>query len=105
MALCVYVVANKTIATWLKRLSFAGFVVALVFVWWQQGAVDLAKFFEIGRGVDLFTYVALIGISFLLLSTQGKIRKLERMTTDLARHLAIQGATKEGSGAGQRAQD
>ena len=43
----------------------------------------------VGRGADLFIYLAIVGFGFLFLLFYSKIRQLEATLTDLARNIAI----------------
>ncbi|UCH84372.1 MAG: DUF2304 domain-containing protein [Candidatus Latescibacterota bacterium] len=52
----------------------------------------IANFVGVGRGVDLFFYLTLLGLAFMCLLLYSKIRDLEATITDLARAVAIKKA-------------
>ncbi|UCG52130.1 MAG: DUF2304 domain-containing protein [Candidatus Latescibacterota bacterium] len=52
----------------------------------------VANFIGVGRGVDLFFYLAILGLAFMCLLLYSKIRDLEASITDLTRTVATKGA-------------
>lgn len=52
----------------------------------------------VGRGVDLFFYLAIVGFAFALLIVYSKIRELEASITHLVRSLALERAETPPSG-------
>jgi len=51
--------------------------------------MKLAELVGVGRGADLFMYLALIGIAFFGLVIYSKLRDLESTMADLARTVAV----------------
>ena len=56
---------------------------------WTNWAANLVG---IGRGADLFIYLSIIGIAFIILLFYSKIKAIEASITDLARSVAIERA-------------
>lgn len=51
----------------------------------------------VGRGVDLFFYLAILGLAFVCLLLYSRVRELQESITELTRALAIKrAATPEG---------
>ncbi|RWA52701.1 hypothetical protein AU476_16435 [Cupriavidus sp. UYMSc13B] len=92
--LIAYVAVNRNLVSWLKIVSTLAFCCAIFVVWWPYAAIQLANAFGVGRGVDFFIYLAFVGVSFLVLGLQAKVRRLERVITELARAIAISGAER-----------
>lgn len=67
---------------------FAGMVMVI----FPDLTMKLAEVAGVGRGADLFMYLALVGIGFVGLVLFSKIRNLEATISDLARTVAIQTA-------------
>jgi hypothetical protein len=53
---------------------------------------DVAHWVGVGRGVDLFFYLAILGFSFATLILYSKIRDLDESLTRLVRAIAIERA-------------
>lgn len=62
----------------------------------------VANLVGVGRGVDLFFYLTILGLAFMCLLLYSKIRDLESTITNLTRAVAIKKASppgdKEGGG-------
>lgn len=69
-------------------------VLANVFVWWQDSTVILANYLGIGRGTDLVLYVSLTIIFFILFRLHVKIESIGRDITKVVRKEALN-QTKE----------
>jgi hypothetical protein len=54
---------------------------------WTNKAASLVG---VGRGADLFIYLAILGFAFVLLLFYSKIRDIEASLTDIARAIAIE---------------
>jgi len=52
----------------------------------------IANLVGVGRGVDLFFYLAILGLAFMCLLLYSKIRDLQTSITTLTRALAIKKA-------------
>lgn len=57
-----------------------------------DATTKVANFVGVGRGADLFIYLALLGIGFACLLLYSKLRELEASVTDLTRAVAIERA-------------
>lgn len=53
----------------------------------------VANVVGVGRGVDLFFYLSIVGLAFMCILLYSKIRQLESSITELTRALAIKKAT------------
>ncbi len=62
---------------------------------WTNKAAALVG---VGRGADLFIYLAIVGLSFVVLLFYSKIRSLEALITDLTRAVAIDRAVGHSAG-------
>jgi hypothetical protein len=51
-----------------------------------------ANLVGVGRGVDLFFYLSILGLAFMCLLLYSRIRQLESSITELARALAVKRA-------------
>lgn len=60
--------------------------VAVVF---PELATDLAHFVGVGRGADLITYIAIVGVMFVLIHYYTKFVELQQQVTELTRELAL----------------
>ena len=52
----------------------------------------VANLVGVGRGVDLFFYLSILGLAFVCLLLYSRVRQLESSITELARALAIKKA-------------
>jgi hypothetical protein len=52
----------------------------------------VANLVGVGRGVDLFFYLSILGLAFMCLLLYSRIRQLESSITELARALAVKKA-------------
>jgi len=68
-------------------LLFAALGVAMTMV--PDLTTKVANLVGVGRGVDLFFYLSIIGLAFICLLLYSRIRQLEASITELARVLAI----------------
>ena len=50
---------------------------------------DLADFVGVGRGADLVTYLAIVGVLFVLIHYYTKFVELQQQVTELTRALAL----------------
>ncbi|MCZ6766936.1 MAG: DUF2304 domain-containing protein [bacterium] len=64
--------------------------------------MKIAAFVGVGRGADLFMYLALVGIGFFLLVLYSKLRDIESTISELARSVAIDTAHEPGRAADPR---
>jgi hypothetical protein len=60
--------------------------VAVVF---PELATALAHFVGVGRGADLITYIAIVGVMFALIHYDTKFVELQQQVTELTRELAL----------------
>ncbi len=60
-------------------------------------ANDLAHFAGVGRGADLITYIAIVGVMFVLIHYYTKFVELQQQVTELTRALALLRAELERS--------
>ncbi len=56
-----------------------------VFVWWPDLANELANFFGVGRGVDLFFYISILTLFYLWLRLYIQFYNLQKQITKLWR--------------------
>jgi hypothetical protein len=63
----------------------------------------VANFVGVGRGVDLFFYLAIVGFAFAVLVLYSKIRDLEQHLTQLVRTIAVERAQPPAPGPQDRA--
>jgi hypothetical protein len=68
--------------------AVAGAVMAIV----PDFTTRIANLVGVGRGVDLFFYLAIIGLAFICLLLYSRVRELESSITDLARSVATKKA-------------
>ena len=66
--------------------AVAGIIMAAI----PDVTMKLAALVGVGRGADLFMYIALIGIAFFGLVIYSKLRELESTMAHLARTVAVQ---------------
>jgi hypothetical protein len=52
-------------------------------------ANDIAHFAGVGRGADLITYIAIVGVMFVLIHYYTKFVELQQKVTELTRELAL----------------
>lgn len=94
-----YVYFNRLRSGLLDRLIvlvFAGVGVVMAVI--PNFTTKLANLVGVGRGVDLFFYLAIVGLGFMCLLLYSKIRDLESAITELTRALAVRKAnTPEGA--------
>lgn len=64
-------------------------ILGLVMVAVPDMTTRVANFVGVGRGADLFIYLALLGIGFACLLLYSKLRELEASITNLSRTVAI----------------
>lgn len=82
-----YRIKNITVREfWLWTFFWAIVAVLVIFPDAMQAVADLVG---IGRGVDLFIYLALIAIFAALFFIVVRLERLERDVTKIVRHLAI----------------
>jgi len=62
---------------------------------WPNFTSTLAKFFGIGRGVDLGMYIAIAALFYLLFKTQVKLEQLNRHITMLVRKDSVDNPKKK----------
>ena len=77
---------------------FAGIILAAV----PDVTMKIAAFVGVGRGADLFMYLALVGLGFFLLVLYSKLRDIESTISELARSVAIETAREPGPAADTR---
>lgn len=70
-------------------------LIAIFFVVFPEALSKLADFFGIGRGTDLLVYGMVIVILLNSISNRRNHRASQRVTTILAREIAIQEAIRE----------
>jgi len=71
-------------------LVFAG--LGIVMTVFPDLTTGLANLVGVGRGVDLFFYLAIVGLGFACLLLYSKIRDLESSITELTRAVAVKKA-------------
>jgi len=82
----------------LDRVVVAVFVlVGIVLAAVPDMTMKIAAFVGVGRGADLFMYLALVGLGFFLLVLFSKLRDIESTISELARTVAIDTARQPGS--------
>jgi len=78
-------------------LAFAA--IGIVMAAFPALTTKLAAAVGVGRGVDLFLYLSLVGFAFFGLVLYSKLRDMEARMTDLARNVAVQTAKHPDSSA------
>lgn len=80
----------KIRTSYLDSILLFGFLGGgLLMVFFPQKSNDLARFFGVGRGTDLIFYLSTLFFLFLIMKLYAKLRKLERITTELVRKLSL----------------
>jgi hypothetical protein len=74
--------------------AIAGIIMAAV----PDVTMKLAALVGVGRGADLFMYLALVGVAFFGLVIYSKLRELESTVADLARTIAVRTPHRPASG-------
>jgi hypothetical protein len=64
----------------------------LLLVAMPELSTGLGRWVGVGRGVDLVTYLALVGLTYFCLLLYAKVRETNERLTQLARSVAIQNA-------------
>jgi small membrane protein len=72
-------------------------IVAIVFVLRPELTNKLAHLVGVGRGADLVVYVSILIFWFVTLKLYARLRRVEKMLTDIVRKDAINNATHGGS--------
>ncbi len=82
----------------LDRLAVLAFVtIGIVMAAFPSLTTRIAQTVGVGRGVDLFLYLSLVGFAFFGLVLYSKLRDVESRMTDLARSVAVQTAKQPAS--------
>jgi small membrane protein len=68
-------------------------VISVIFILWPGVTTKLARLFGVGRGTDFLLYISIMFFSYLVVHLFARIRKLERMMTELVRKDAIRSAS------------
>lgn len=93
LIMVVFLYFNRLRSGILDRVLVVAFAVAgMVMAALPDLTMKMAAVVGVGRGADLFMYLALIGFGFFGLVLYSKIRSLEGTITDLARIMAIRDA-------------
>lgn len=74
---------------------FVGIILAAV----PDMTMKIAALVGVGRGADLFMYLALVGLGFFVLVLYSKLRDIESTISELARSVAIDTAREPGGAA------
>ena len=91
----VFIYFSRLRSGLMDRLVVLLFVVAgIIMAALPDLTTKMASLVGVGRGADLFTYLALVGLAFLGLVLYSRLRDLEATITDLARATAIKNARK-----------
>jgi hypothetical protein len=85
----LYAVALRRKIALLGNMAILVTMMAMFLVWWPDLATRLAKFFGVGRGVDLIFYCWVIISMMMILNLHLKIRIQTETITELIRQLAI----------------
>ncbi len=80
---------------------FAGIILAAV----PDMTMKIAALVGVGRGADLFMYLALVGLGFFVLVLYSKLRDIESTISELARSVAIDTAREPGAAVDTRASE
>ena len=65
---------------------------AVVFVIWPEITNDIARKLKVGRGADLIFYISILIFWFVILKLYTRIRRLEKLFTDIIRQDALKKA-------------
>jgi len=74
---------------WDRAIVVSLFAAATLFIMQPELANRLAAVAGVGRGADLFFYITIPGLGFVLLLVLSRIRKLEQQWTQVVRELAL----------------
>jgi hypothetical protein len=89
----MYVYFNRLRSGLLDRLivlAFAGLGIVMTVL--PDLTTGLANLVGVGRGADLFFYLAIVGLGFMCLLLYSRIRGLESSITELTRAIAVKKA-------------
>lgn len=89
----MYVYFNRLRSGLLDRLivlAFAGLGIVMTVL--PDLTTGLANLVGVGRGADLFFYLAIVGLGFMCLLLYSRIRDLESSITELTRAVAVKKA-------------
>jgi len=90
----IYVYFSRLRSGLLDRLMVLLFAaVGIVMTVIPDFTTRIANLVGVGRGVDLFFYLSILGLAFMCLLLYSKIRDLESTITDLTRAVAIKKAS------------
>jgi hypothetical protein len=105
LLIVIYVYFSRLRSGLLDRLTVLLFAaVGIVMTVAPDFTTRIANFVGVGRGVDLFFYLTILGLAFMCLLLYSKIRDLESTITDLTRVVAIKKAVPPAAG-GQQEQE
>jgi hypothetical protein len=93
LLIVIYVYFSRLRSGLLDRLAVLLFAaVGIVMTVVPDLTTRIANLIGVGRGVDLFFYLSILGLAFMCLLLYSKIRDLESTITDLTRAVAIKKA-------------
>ncbi len=102
LLIVIYIYFSRLRSGMLDRLIVLLFAaVGIVMTVFPDLTTRIANFVGVGRGVDLFFYLTILGLSFMCLLLYSKIRDLESTITDLTRAVAIKKAVPPGTSTGR----
>jgi len=97
LIMVIFLYFNRLRSGILDRVLVVAFAVAgMVMAALPDVTMKMAAAVGVGRGADLFMYLALVGFGFFGLVLFSKIRSLEGTITDLARSVAVNNARTPG---------
>jgi small membrane protein len=74
----------------LALFIFSGF--AVFFILFPEYTNDIAKKLGVGRGADLLFYICILFFLFIIIKLFARIRRMEKIITDLVRQQSIKDA-------------
>jgi hypothetical protein len=89
LAASAYAYTHRDLLKVLARLMYGATVIGLWFVWSPDEANQVAHALGIGRGADLLLYCWVLVSTVVLLNLHLKLRGTLRLTTELARQVAL----------------
>ena len=93
LIMVIFLYFNRLRSGILDRVLVVAFAVTgMVMAALPDVTMKMAALVGVGRGADLFMYIALVGFGFFGLVLFSKLRSLESTITDLARTVAVRDA-------------
>jgi hypothetical protein len=89
LAATAYAYVHRDLLKSLAAVIYAATLIGLWFVWSPEDANHVAHSLGVGRGADLLLYCWVVVSAVVLLNLHLKLRATLRLTTELARQVAL----------------